>query len=162
MNEEIYDKVFQRIKQIDSLKCGSQIVEFEIFDEYTKYPFSQEKKILHSFTVSKKDNGESGAWCGLVYLRHELYLCDRPMETHTITVDPYDYIDDRLFIERYEYMRGEEYLTATAIEFGGQICKNIRTEEYDELQKFMLFNDNSIINFDKFFEIFDLKIVALV
>lgn len=149
MNREIYDKVLHTMKQLDAIHCREfpTKIEFEL-DEKSAYSHFPAEKITHQFVFAKyksveKTDKETG---------------------YDIEVEHRFYIDGRkAFEEVYAYDQEKDKIEVESIQYSTFYYPyHFMLDELDTINKFMLFTDSSLIDFDKLFEKLDLKLVEMV
>ena len=145
MNEEAYNKILQKMKQIDSLNCDSAKIEFEINDSSRLWQFPPAKEIKHRFAFTKY--GSIGSSIpSFVEIEHELLIDE-----------------DTVVLETYAYSRDYPDLSVSSIQYGGIMdCCRINVKDLHKINALMIFDDYGCVDFDEFFKKLDLKMIELV
>ena len=146
MNQEAYGKILTRMEQIYSLQCRKNIkIEFVLSDSSRLWKFPDSKEVEHLFNFSKYS----------------------PLYIHPIVVEMmHEFrIDGKTaFFETYSYGGDKEGISVKRIECRCEDSDWLAFDAKDlqKINKFMLFDDSRLIDFDKFFKMLDLKILELV
>ena len=148
MIDKNYEKLMNRVKQIYSINYQPIFdINFELEEKFRGSPFPKAKKIEHQFQFMKYSPIKDTDIPGMVEITHKLV------------------VDDQTFItEIYVYVEGAENLVIEKIMYGGDLASAhmIPVKNVQLFNKFLLVDNNSKIDFDKIFEILDLKIIELV
>ena len=148
MNKKNYDRILQKMKQIDSLNFSCEFpvkIEIELVEDSPSWP-CKNAKVKHEILFAKYDPSIYVNHPDIVEIEHRLRIDGRRV---FVAVYSYDHDADNIHVIDLGYCTGlNDYKFAV--------------EELDYINTYMLFDTNSVVDIDKILEILDLKIIELV
>ena len=149
MNKKNYDRILQKMKQIDSLNFSCEFpvrIKIDLVDVSPSWPFNDADEIKHEFLFAKYDPMIHVNNPDIVEIEHRLRIDGRRV---FVAAYSYDHDADNIHVIDLGYCTGfNDYKFAV--------------EELDYINTYMLFDTNSVVDIDKILEILDLKIIELV